>query len=663
VNNNSDAESRFYRPDIDGLRALAILPVILYHAKIGCPGGFVGVDVFFVISGFLITSLIIKEQNKGEFTLISFWERRIRRILPAIATVVFASIVAGWFVFAPVDLEQLGKSVVAQSALLANVFFYRQSCVGGGYFDPGSDAKTLLHTWSLAVEEQFYLSFPLLLVLLGKNRSNTRTLLIFCIAVASLALSVVGSYRYAGAAFYLLPTRAWELLLGSLAALMQGRLTADRLVAHLLGCWGIVLIFCGVVFYNKETRFPGLAAVLPCMGAWLIIISSDSRPSSVGKILSLKPLVFIGLISYSLYLWHWPLLVFLQYLDFNKDSETFVFRAALLVVSGLLATLSWKYIETPFRQRRVLKKTSQVFTFAGAVFVALFLSGIFLFRSHGVPSRLSRKGLEIYKSQTQVASLSQNQKAFLNDVSLDQAVQGQFPEIGSGNSNAPVSFLVWGDSHATAITPVIDTLCGRFGRRGVVAVHFSTPPTLGYAGYGGKYGLNERAPLFGKAVLNYIFHKTVKNVIVVSFWSDYPQPDLLQSNLISTIQSLLNTGAHVYVLKDVPIQRKDLSHLMALASMHPDILQKIAVTQQQHVARNRAFASTFYRISSMGATVLDPAQFFLNAEQLYGVMKDDQILYKDYNHINEQGAHLLEPLFAPIFSTSNVMSQKTVYWR
>ncbi len=221
--------SSSHRPDIDGLRALAVLPVLLFHARLGCAGGFVGVDVFFVISGFLISSLILHELEAGTFSLLSFWERRIRRILPALFVVILATVVAGWFLFLPEDFERLGKSIVAQAALASNIYFHLQGLTEGGYFATTADTKTLLHTWSLAVEEQFYLFFPILIMVLVRAKRNLLLPVIIGLAIGSFGLSVYGSYAFPSATFFLLPTRAWELLLGALLAARRGQFSGGRL--------------------------------------------------------------------------------------------------------------------------------------------------------------------------------------------------------------------------------------------------------------------------------------------------------------------------------------------------------------------------------------------------------------------------------------------------
>lgn len=636
-----------YRPDIDGLRALAVLPVLLFHAKLGCSGGFVGVDIFFVISGFLISSLILKEQGDGTFSLITFWERRIRRILPALAVVVLATLVAGWFLFLPEDFEMLGKSVIAQATLLSNVFFYRQGLVGGGYFAPTADTKTLLHTWSLAVEEQFYLLFPLLLIFLARYRSLSLTKIITCVAVGSFALSVVGSYSYPPATFYLLPTRAWELLIGALLAIMRGRLAADRLTRETTGWIGIILISYAIFFYDRETRFPGLAAIPPCLGAALIIFSSETKLSFVGRIIALKPVVSIGLISYSLYLWHWPMLVFSKYysehLDIAKHEQSAGLRAALLVASAGLAILSWKYIETPFRKRWILKKRPQIFGLAGVSMTTLLISGFFVFHGHGIPTRFSGKAYSYVKTR--------NHRAFLNDISLEQAIAGQFVELGSGETKNPINILIWGDSHAMSVTPVLDKLCRRFSWRGIEATHSATAPILGYVNTD-KFGLMDKTPAFANAVLDFIAKKHVKNVVIAGVWNSYLTSDSAKTQILATVRAIMNTGARVYFLKDVPMQDHDLARLTAVAVLHHSDLEQVGVTREQYQMANRDLNKTFEQISQMGAIVLDPTDYFLNSKGLYGVVKNGQILYCDYHHLTVEGAELLSLLFEPIFHTN-----------
>ncbi len=631
----SEAHSIKYRPDVDGLRALAVLAVLLFHARLGCSGGFVGVDIFFVISGYLISSLILKELGNGTFSIVTFWERRIRRILPAMAVVVLVTIPMAWFLYLPQDFKQFGQSVIGQATLLSNVVFWRST----GYFAPGSDTKPLLHTWSLAVEEQFYLLFPLFLVLLTQWKRLSLSKTIASLAVGSLALSVVGSYTHPEATFYLLPMRAWELMIGAWLAATAGRPSGGRVVRETAGWLGIGLMGYAMFFYDADTRFPGLAAIPPCLGAALVIFSSKSKLSFVGRLLAFKPVVFIGLISYSLYLWHWPLLVFSKYQD--PEMRSMGFRAAVLAASFALAALSWRYVETPIRKRRILHKRWHIFSFAGITMTTLLGLGLLVYYGNGFPSRFPAKVLNLADSW--------NHRAFMNLVSLKQAQAGRFVELGSGDTNQPVYVMIWGDSHAMAVTPVLDDLCRQYARRGVEATQSATAPVLGFVSRG--EGLGDDSPAFASAVLKFIAQRHVKNVIITAYWSWYPAPDSLQTNLLTTVRAITASGARVYVLKDVPVPGFDVPRITAITALHHGDLDQLGITPEKYERSNGKFDQTFEQISRMGATVLDPTSYFLNRAGLYGVVQNGQVLYCDSHHLSVEGARLLEPLFEPVFRT------------
>lgn len=288
-----------YRPDIDGLRAVAVLGVILYHFEVWpFSGGFVGVDVFFVISGYLITGIIANDLQADRFSILTFYQRRVRRILPALVACVAATSVAGLFILLPNELQDLGQSLIATALFASNIYFWSQS----GYFAPAADTQPLLHTWSLAVEEQFYIAFPLILAAVWRwnRRALVPTLLV--LALLSLGVSAYQVQQAPQAAFYLSIGRGWELLVGSLIALCRSHL--DKVPATC--AWlGLAAIVASLVGYNEQMPFPGLAALLPCLGAAAIIVSAPG--TMVGNFLSSSPMRGIGLISYSLYLWHWPI--------------------------------------------------------------------------------------------------------------------------------------------------------------------------------------------------------------------------------------------------------------------------------------------------------------------------------------------------------------------
>ncbi len=345
------ANSLSYRPDVDGLRAVAVLSVVFCHAGFGFPGGYIGVDVFFVISGFLIAGLIYKELRQGTFTLANFWERRVRRILPALLVVTVVTMIAGWFILMPDAYLSLGKSVVGLALLGSNVQFWRDT----NYFESAAEEKPMLHTWSLSVEEQFYLFVPLfLLILARKSQLHRAFLLLAAAAILSFGVSIYGSHRYPTATFYLLPTRAWELFAGALLAFFPDKWFAVsarwKEAAAVLGM-ALILIPCFV--YDHETRFPGLTALPPVLGTALVIWSGtlSTQFPLLSRVLAWRPVVFIGLISYSLYLWHWPMLSFSRYQSIKTLPG--LDRLILVLVSVVVATISWRFVETPFRSPQV----------------------------------------------------------------------------------------------------------------------------------------------------------------------------------------------------------------------------------------------------------------------------------------------------------------------
>lgn len=301
-----------YRPEIDGLRAVAVLPVILFHAGVTqMSGGYVGVDVFFVISGFLITGILVRELDAGQFSLLGFYERRARRILPALFLVLSVTGIFGAFVMLPYELAALGRGLVAVIFFMSNVLFWRES----GYFAAASELNPLLHTWRLAVEEQYYILFPLLLWACWRWFPRGVIPLLVLATIGSLVLAELLSVRMPSANFYLLPTRAWELLAGSLTAIYLLRRSAPGgWLAEGLSVGGLAAIIFAILTYASATPFPSLWALAPVLGTVAIIVGANSG-TMVGRLLSTTPFVGIGLISYSAYLWHQPLFAFARSLD------------------------------------------------------------------------------------------------------------------------------------------------------------------------------------------------------------------------------------------------------------------------------------------------------------------------------------------------------------
>ena len=374
-----------HRPDIDGLRAVSILAVVAAH--IGAQharGGFFGVDVFFVISGYLISGIVFADIEAQKFSFAAFYERRVRRIVPAFFVVLMAVFALAYLYMLPVEMNGFAKSLVAATLGVSNIYFWTLS----GYFDSASAYMPLLHTWSLSVEEQFYVIFPVLLLLGYRFYRLKLKLLIVALFLASLLANILGAFYYADARFYLTPNRAWELLAGALVALGIVPEIRERSFRDMASLAGLLLIILSFVCFSSETPYLGLAALAPCLGATLIIAAGRTGESIGGKALSIKPMVFIGLISYSLYLWHWPVIVFhrMGFIPCEGLSPR-TEKAVLLAVCFVLATFSWKYVETPFRKKKFSRRALFAASFAGMV--GFVVAGIALAAADGLVGRFS----------------------------------------------------------------------------------------------------------------------------------------------------------------------------------------------------------------------------------------------------------------------------------
>ncbi|KQI67152.1 hypothetical protein AN189_16865 [Loktanella sp. 3ANDIMAR09] len=461
-----------YRRDIDGLRTLAVVPVVLGHAGLGLfAGGFVGVDVFFVISGFLITGILVRELDEGRFSLIDFYERRARRILPALFVVLAACIVVFWFLLLPQHYEVMGKAGIASLLFSSNIYFFR---VDSAYFGNGAAVQPLLHTWSLAVEEQFYIVFPVLLWLIAAWRRTSRTLLVAGLSLASFALVVWMVPRHPVAAFYLTPTRVWELGLGALLALGAFPALRHRLLAELVAAAGLIAIAWAVFTLDKTDPFPGLNALAPCLGAVAIIWAGQSQVTLTGRLLSTRGMVGIGLISYSLYLVHWPVLVAARILTSARGNLDPVTIVICLVLSLGLAWASWRFVERPFRAHEGGTRFGRRAIFAlsgagGAVLLGLFA---LLMVKDGFPARLPA-GLE--QAYTQATTrLDRMDRCHVGRIAAPRC-----PALGAALDGGPVDVLLIGDSHLQWGTLGFDDWLMARDLRGLAFHEAGCPPVLG----------------------------------------------------------------------------------------------------------------------------------------------------------------------------------------
>ena len=628
-----------YRADIDGLRAVAVLGVVFFHAGLGFPGGYVGVDVFFVISGFLITSLILKDLRNGSFSLLDFWERRARRILPALTVVVLAVLAAGWFLLLPSDYEVLGTQIIALVLFSSNIKFWRET----GYFAEAAEEKPLLHTWSLSLEEQFYLFIPLLLILLYRFRKASWVAPVLLLgAVASFALSVYGSYRAPAATFFLLPMRGWELAAGSLLAFAAP--LSRPLVRSAMAWCGLAAVLLPFFFYSSGIRFPGLTALPPVAGAALLIWSGLRLPSTTfqplpHRILALRPLVWIGLISYSLYLWHWPLFAFHKYLSFTP--APLPLALALVVASFVLAWLTLRFVERPFRSRSVIQTRQVAFGLSVLTMGALVCVSLLLWQSDGARGRLSQQALRYAEARLDFAFISELTASDIPDEMLRLGSIGPLPKV-----------LGWGDGHAMAIVPAVDAVCKELGSSARAATASSTAPLLEWFKVT-RYGLNEEAPAFNAAVLAYIKEtapKGLTHVILAARWEAYldgsASDEVMERALQETVREILRTGCKVSVLKEVPQFPFDVPKTLVLDELRGQIFERAAITAGTY-SRETVFQSSILESCvSDGVILIEPIGLFADSEGLIRPADGKGAFYRDSHHLSIYGSMRLKPVLS-----------------
>ncbi len=440
-----------YRKEIDGLRALAVLPVILFHAGFtSFRGGFVGVDIFFVISGYLITTIIVAEMEQGSFSLLNFYERRARRILPALFFVMLCTLPFAWFWMLPQDLKSFSQSLVGVPLFASNVLFWRTS----GYFDTASELKPLLHTWSLAVEEQYYVLFPLFLMLAWKLGKKWIISLLSLVAVVSILAAQWGSTTHPSFTFYLLPTRAFEILIGALISFYinhkKSVILVSQSVSQSVSLVGLALILYAIFAFDSKTPSPSLYTLIPTIGAGLILVFANNK-NLVGKLLGGKLFIGLGLISYSTYLWHQPILAFARLRSVDGLANSMLIT--LCISSVALGYLSWKFIENPFRIKNKIKNQSLVLM--GIFFTVLFiLIGLVGHKNNGFDSRLTEQDKVIAEWQNyDFTQTLRRYECFMEPENTYLEFKNEC--FGEHTSN---SYLIWGDSYAAASSKGLRTI-------------------------------------------------------------------------------------------------------------------------------------------------------------------------------------------------------------
>jgi len=549
-----------YRRDIDGLRAVAVLPVVAFHAGFNqLPGGFVGVDVFFVISGYLITANIFAELSRGDFSLLRFYERRVRRIAPALLAVLAATTALAYFTLLPGEMLEYARSLIASVFSASNVFFWTQA----GYFDSDSSTKLLLHTWSLSVEEQFYIVFPLLLSFVLRVFPTRLKPIIWVLMAVSFASAVASVALAPSAAFYLPHNRAWELMVGSVLALGMVPKIRAAWLRETAALSGLAMIGAAVLFYREQMPFPGAAAILPCLGAGLVIAAGETGPTLMGRLLSWRPVVFIGLISYSLYLWHWPVMVGAQMNSFLfGGAPAMAIKIGTVLVSIVLATISWWFIERPFRNGPLKLAQKPLFQLAGVAAAALVAVGVAGQFDQGLAYRYSPRVQQIADLLTDKSHRQMREgSCFLPSGStvddFDMACVKQDPQRRD--------YLLIGDSHAAHLwyglakaMPTVNVM---------QATASGCKPTLTHPG-----SAEERCvALMDRMFDDYLPAHKVDTVVLAARWKRDDLP-----RLEATLTRLRAQGLDVIVFGPIIEYRSPLPRLLAVSDrMHdPDFVDE-----------------------------------------------------------------------------------------
>jgi peptidoglycan/LPS O-acetylase OafA/YrhL len=653
-----------YRRDIDGLRAISVLIVLAFHAfPEWVPGGFIGVDVFFVISGFLITGIILNDIDADRFTILRFYHRRIRRIFPALVVVLFLSLIAGWVLLSNDEYKQLGWHVFASGLFFQNITLFSEA----GYFDIVADYKPLLHLWSLSVEEQFYFVFPLFIFLVARTRLLAPAVTL--VALLSFGACMFQTYIQGEAvnSFFLPHYRFWELMAGSLVQIFM-RSQGNRSF-KLSSVFGVLLLSLGVAFTSRSIPFPGFVTLLPVVGAMCVLMGNQNGWFS-SRLLGSRPMVAIGLISYPLYLFHWPLFSFARILTTQEPSVLVTW--GLILASFALATLTYLLVERPLRfgaskSKRGWQDWRTIFLLSSMI--AAICAGYYIFQHGGIPSRTVASNLGRHINERITAGIEIENR--YKHLSCDQDPlidRGALPACSMyGPMDASDVIVVWGDSHAEAWMNVFFDIAKRFHKRVIVFRLPGCAPMLDAVRTDGQaHSQNCMTSDRARAIVDSVQTLKPKHVFLVARWSLYAngwyvggklqaathflstspnEPGDLElsrktiaAKLPETIYALAQ-AAPVTFIKTIPVLKADVEAVYLERTTPTTITEHReteSFTDQVLESAMRAPPTSLHPI-----TVLDPAQL-LCATDPCAFAINNTVMYKDDNHITPQGSLLFE---------------------
>ncbi|WP_321337012.1 acyltransferase family protein [uncultured Cohaesibacter sp.] len=647
-----------YRPDIDGLRAIAVISVFLYHLNFSfIPGGFVGVDVFYVISGYVILKGLVPGIMEKRFSLISFYDRRIRRIYPALILVVALCLLVGYFVMTPKEFVSLAETSAAALFSGSNIYFHDRL----GYFAAAGNTLPLLHTWSLGVEFQFYLLIPLLLLAAGRMASDSKKAIVFAmlaVIAVSFCINVFSVFVLFDTkfAFYMPMARFWEICLGGLIACWDNRFNPSRALSNTLIYVAIAGLVASFTLIDQNVSFPGIAVLLPVLATSILVLVVPRNDSIYNSIVTFPPAQFFGRISYSLYLFHWPMIVF-PTLYLGRDLAIWEKIIVFLLATGV-SFVSWKFVETPLRCSHKGSHHKQVVGGIGAtVAVLCFVTATVVFLN-GIPQRLSPGAQVVYRQITQNAApdLPCEPVDWVHDMGMSSIASCQ-----NENAAGMGTFLLWGDSHAGMLWPDLQTELSSVGMNGILAVMAECPALLNV--HTAKYKNREECAALREQLLKIVQSRKIDLVVLSSRWgnysSDLPAPgdggfpvslfdDLNHGRSISFKDALLNTvqrftslGARVLVVGPVPEINYNVPEML-VRSTNLDFPMP-AVDLAKFEMRQANTLEALKMVSKIeDAKVVYPSER-LCPERSCKVVVNKKPLYIDDDHLSNFGVDVILP--------------------
>ena len=657
-----NAGSSPFRKDINALRAIAVLLVVLYHFGVRhFGGGFIGVDEFFVISGFLMTQIVSTRLEAKQFSFLAFYSSRARRIAPALIVVTASVLALGYFYLDPDDYLILGKHAASSLTFTSNLLYYREA----GYFDRNSQDKWLLHTWSLSVEWQFYLLFPLFLVALIKFQGGKRIVGGVLLALGgSFLLSLFLTSTNQPLAFFSLPTRAWELLAGSACHLYLKRFGSAPRLTWLVG---LGLVTVPAFLYTERLAYPGYWAIAPVLGTSLVIVSR-----AYSDLLAATPVQFLGNISYSLYLWHWPTLLAARYWGLTPSFSNV---GLLFAFSVALAYASYVLVELPFR--RGTATSGRFLVGSAAALGALATAAAFVWHQRGVPNRLTK---EVVVAANEAFDKSPRAAECL----IESSFGSELPQCRIGVKSAPPSAALWGDSHSFAVLSAVADSLAQTGRSGVYYGMAACPPVLGITGFDG-FDARPQCPEFNeKSASLMLSSESIRDVFVVGRWSKYaaaaddfefpatsangrPIPALPRGSssyfrrIKDTLCILRESGKTVFALAPIPEMSVNVPKTLARAILTHTGDKTISLSMNDYSKRHGPVLSALREAErECGVRVIYPTDV-LCENNVCAAVRGGRPIYFDSDHLSEFGNRPLVPLlFAAVESARHTMKRPSV---